>query len=222
MGLIHTARSKSNSYSGIYGYMFVKRFCDIVVSFALLVILSPLLLIIGFIIWKREGEPILYKELRIGKDKKPFTMYMFRTTTVPSKVIRAFPPHPVPKEWEQGVPNAFHFIRHQNVQTPTGLFLKKYRLDKLPQLVNVLKGDMSLVGPSPEIKEIADYYNYDQMTRLQIRPGLTGYAQLKGKTNRQFSMKMTYDIYYVQHCSLRLDCKILLQTMRNLVRRNVK
>lgn len=194
-------------------YFFMKRLIDIVVSFMLLLLLAPLLLFICIKIMKNEGKPILFRQRRVGKFKHGFILWQFRTMTNPSRVIRAFPPHPVPDSWENGVPDEFTFQRDSYITvTPTGAWLQNYKLHKLPRLWNVLKGDMSLVGPKSEMPEIVDYYNNYQMKRLQIKPGMTGYAQLKGELN--YSKKIRRDLFYMKNCNIRMDVKILMRAIR--------
>jgi lipopolysaccharide/colanic/teichoic acid biosynthesis glycosyltransferase len=218
LGMLETAKTKSNYFIHINLFYFFKRLLDIVISIVLLVILSPLFLFICYRIGKREGKPIFYRELRVGRNNRTYVMWSFRTMTIPSRVIRQLPPFPFPSSWEKGVPDYFKITRDKHVTfTETGLWLKKYHLDKLPQLLNVIKGDMSLVGPSPEVPEIADYYNKRQLNRLKVRPGLTGYAQIKGATNENHGQKINYDLYYTQNCSYRLDFRILLIAIKQLL-----
>ncbi|WP_176555766.1 sugar transferase [Virgibacillus ndiopensis] len=199
-------------------YFIAKRIIDIVISTLLLVFLIPFLLVISFIIYKREGGPILFKEACIGKNNRPFILWKFRTTTIPSKVIRAFPPHPFPNSWSEGVPNEFVYRNNSPASmTKTGIWLKKYRIDMIPELINVLKGDMSLVGPQPETPEIAYRYKGKQIDRLNMRPGITGYAQVNGKSNNNHhGQKIAYDLYYIKNCSLQFDLKIFTKAISRL------
>ncbi|WP_236686902.1 sugar transferase [Ornithinibacillus contaminans] len=217
--MLDSAKTRSTYFIHINLYFFFKRLLDIIISATLFLLLSPLFLIICYRLFKKEGKPILHRELRVGKNNRTFTMYSFRTMTTPSKVIRALPPYPFPSSWEKGVPNYFKITRDKYITyTETGLWLQKYHLDKIPQLINVLKGDMSLIGPCPEIPEIADYYNRYQARRLRVRPGMTGYAQINGATNDNHGKKITYDLYYTQYCSYMLDVKILYQSLRQVIR----
>ncbi|WP_188456804.1 sugar transferase [Virgibacillus oceani] len=201
-------------------YFIAKRIIDIVVSTVLLVLVAPLLVVISIIIYKQEGGPILYKEARIGKHDRPFILWKFRTTTIPSKVIRAFPPHPFPNKWSEGVPNEFVYRNNCTASmTKTGIWLRKYRFDLIPEFINVLKGDMSLVGPQPETPEIANYYNQNQRNRLNMRPGITGYAQVNGKSEyNHHDKKIAYDLYYIKNCSIRFDITIFSQAISRLIK----
>ncbi|HAM79344.1 MAG TPA: glycosyl transferase [Ornithinibacillus sp.] len=217
MGMLETAKTRSNYFIHINLYYFIKRLLDVVISVVLVVVLSPLFLFVSYYIGKKEGKPIFNRELRVGKNNRTFMMLSFRTMTSASRVIRQFPPVPFPSSWERGVPDFFKITRDEHVTfTETGLWLKKYHLDKLPQLLNVIKGDMSLVGPSPEVPEIAEYYNKRQLNRLKVRPGLTGYAQIKGIDNERHGQKIIYDLYYTQNCSYKLDLKIVFRTILQL------
>lgn len=188
------------------------------ISLALLLILSPLILLISYLIYKREGGPVIFREPRMGRNKRVFTMYTFRIKTPPRQMIQALPPHPKPGHWRYGVPNDFHFSRGQSFYTEIGLTLKKSYLHKLPQLFNVLKGDMSLVGPRPEDVGIADYYNRHQSNRLKVRPGMTGYAQLVLNETAGYHKVIKADLHYVSQLSILFDLKIIYKTFK---RKNV-
>lgn len=202
------SRSQSASHSKMYS--FIKRFTDIIVSFILLLLFSPLLLFISWRIQKKEGKSIFYREMCMGKDQCIFVLWRFRTMTNRSRVIYALPPHPFPASWEKGVPDQFTIQRDFGITiTPTGLWLRKYDLHKLPQLWNVIKGDMSLVGPKPEIPEIADYYNEHQIKRLAMKPGLVGYTELYGGPSINHNEKINLDLYYIKKRSFKMDVRIL-------------
>lgn len=211
-------RSRSTSYAHFNKSFTVKRMVDILGSFILILILWPWLLLISYRIMRKDGGPILFRQVRMGKDNRPFLISKFRTMTNPSKVIRSLPPHPFPKSWENGVPNQFNFNRdpYQNV-TQTGRWIKKYHLDSLPQLYNVFKGDMSFVGPSPEIVEIADYYNEYQAQRLDVKPGIIGFAQVNGNTNSQHNQKIRDDLFYIENSSLKFDMIIIYRMLKRIL-----
>ncbi|MFC0301324.1 sugar transferase [Virgibacillus soli] len=203
-------------------FRFLKRVCDMLVSMCLLLILSPVMVIIAVILYKKEGGPIIFRELRIGKDQRTYMMYVFRTTSKPTTVIRALPPHPFPDSWKKGVPHTFKFFRYdQRIYTEIGSVLHKYKLYKLPLLWNVLKGDMSLIGPEPENPDVANYYNRYQMNRLIARPGIIGYAQLHGLNNITHRKKVEYDLYYVHNQSYLLDLKIAWAYLRIFMKKTV-
>lgn len=204
-------------------YLFIKRFVDILVSCTLILLLLPLMVWISYLIYKREGKPIFHRELVVGKHEKSFVKWTFRTKTIPSKVIRSLPPHPVPENFVDGVPHQFKInINGYMVMTPTGNWLMKYNLDKVPLLFHVLKGNMSLIGPEPEVLEIAKYYNDLQRKRLNVKPGITGYAQINQQSNHNHQKKIIYDLYYVNHISPLLDASILWQASKKIVARLTK
>ncbi|MCA1031094.1 sugar transferase [Bacillus timonensis] len=191
------------------GYFFCKRVFDILFSFGLLVMFFPVFLGVAFFILLFDGPPVIFKQYRAGVMNIPFVIWKFRSMK-PSeeKGIRRI------YHWENGVPDEFIFKSENdnpNV-TKVGSFLRKYSLDELPQLINVLKGEMSIVGPRPEITDITACYSPDQLKRLYVKPGLTGWAQVNGRSEMNHGVKMAYDLYYIQNCSLLLDLKIILKT----------
>lgn len=191
-------------------YFAIKRIVDIVMSLFLFLFLLPLFLFICYKLYVKERSPIFYKELKMGKKNLPFFMYTFRTMSQQSEVIRSFPPHPFPSYWQHGVPNKFSYTENTSaIMTQTGLFLTKYKLHKLPQLLNVMKGNISFIGPEPEKESIANYYNSLQKRRLKIRPGLTGYTQINNKLSVGYDKKIKDDLYYLKNCSYSLDIKII-------------
>ncbi|MFS0674651.1 sugar transferase [Ornithinibacillus sp. 179-J 7C1 HS] len=216
-GMLESAKTKTNYFIHINLYFFFKRLLDIILGVVLFILLLPLFIFICYKIARKEGKPIFYRELRVGKNNRTFMMWSFRTMTNGSRVIRQLPPYPFPSSWGKGVPDYFKITRDQNITfTETGLWLSKYHLDKIPQLIHVIRGEMSLVGPSPERPEIADYYNRQQMKRLKVRPGITGFAQIEGATNKNHGQKIKYDLYYTENCSYKLDAKIFFRSVRRL------
>ncbi|MED3824203.1 sugar transferase [Priestia flexa] len=178
----------------------MKRLLDIVVTFILLILLFPILLICCMIVKFSLGSPIFFRQQRPGLEQKPFYVYKLRTMN--STVD------------EEGELLADH-IR----LTKMGLFLRKYSLDELPQLVNVLKGDMSLVGPRPLLMEYLTLYTKEQETRHSVRPGITGWAQVNGRNNLSWEEKLALDTWYVRNQTMGLDLKILLLTALKVVKK---
>src|SRR5699024_10162817 len=154
-------------------YFYLKRFLDIFFSLMILLLVSPVILIVSLCIILDDGFPVIFRQVRVGKRGKTFTMWKFRSMPVIQK--------PKANEvdeyaaWVNGVPDSFVFKSSYppNVR-PLGKFLRKYSLDELPQLWNVIKGEMSLIGPRPEVPKIAQYYNHIQQDRLMVKPGITG------------------------------------------------
>ncbi|MFC4556841.1 sugar transferase [Virgibacillus kekensis] len=217
MEIRQSIRSKADLGKHDTLYTITKRVADIVISSAALLIMSPLFIVVSYRILKRDGKPVFEKETVAGKRNRLYTIWRFRTMTIPSKVIRSLPPHPFPEEWSNGVPDSFHFKRSA-AQTVTfsGKWIKKYRLENLPALYNVLKGDMSLVGPEPEIAEVVDHYNKHQAVRLMVKPGITGFAQVNGSTNLNHTQKIRDDLFYIEKRSIKFDLIIFSRAIRQI------
>lgn len=177
-----------------------KRIVDIASSVVCLLILWPLLLMISLWVRIKLGSSLLFRQQRPGLDGKPFKLLKFRTMT---------------DGWDaQGclLPDAERL-------TPFGRFLRSSSLDELPELFNVLKGDMSLVGPRPLLMEYLDRYTPEQARRHEVRPGITGWAQVNGRNALSWEEKFKLDVWYVDHQSLALDMKIIWMTLYQVVRR---
>lgn len=172
----------------------VKSMMDKVVAGTVLLILSPVMLIVAIAIYTRIGSPILFTQPRPGKDGSIFTFYKFRTMTDDRN-------------------SDGNLLPDEQRLTPLGQFLRKTSLDELPQLWNVLKGDMSLVGPRPLLVKYLDRYTPDQARRHEVKPGITGLAQVKGRNAISWEEKFNLDVWYVDHWNLWLDLQILFQTI---------
>lgn len=181
----------------------IKRLIDIIIAAILLAFLSPLILaIVAILFFEREG-PIIFTQRRIGLNGIPFTIYKFRTMRRGAE-----------KE-TQGV-----YITKENEQlTKAGRFLRRWALDELPQLFNVLKGDMSIVGPRPALPYQVKKYDERQRRRLLVKPGITGWAQVNGRNKLTWPERIEYDIWYVDNWSLWLDFKIMLMTIPALLKK---
>ena len=172
-----------------------KRLLDFSVSALALLFLSPLLLLISFVIVLTMGLPVLFKHQRPGRNGKLFGLLKFRSMTS------------LPRE--EKIDLGEDAIR----LTRLGRLLRKTSLDELPSLINVLKGDMSLVGPRPLLVEYLPLYSPSQARRHNLRPGLTGLAQIKGRTSLSWEKRFRYDVWYVDHSSFCVDAKILAGTV---------
>jgi len=181
---------------GFYG-KFVKRPMDFSISLLVLIILSPVLLIISILVKSKLGSPILFKQGRPGLNEKIFTMYKFRTMT--------------DERDENGelLPNE---LRH----TKFGKFLRSTSMDELPGLFNIIKGDMSIIGPRPLLVEYLPLYNSIQRRRHEVRPGLSGLAQAKGRNSLTWEEKFDLDIEYIENLSFMNDIKIVLLTVKKV------
>lgn len=177
--------------------LFSKRTLDIVVSFIGLILLSPLFLLLYFKIKKEMGTPVIFSQIRPGRDGKPFRMYKFRSMKDATD--------------QDGNP-----LPDADRITPFGAKLRTTSLDELPELWNVLKGEMSLVGPRPLLMEYLPLYSTEQYRRHEVRPGITGWAQVNGRNAISWEEKFEYDVWYVDSQSFLLDIKILLLTIKKV------
>lgn len=180
---------------------FLKRPLDLTLSLIALIILSPLLALISVLVAARLGRPIVFTQTRPGLHGKPFTIYKFRTMT--------------DERDAEG-----NLLQDADRLTRFGRFLRSTSLDELPELFNVLKGDMSLVGPRPLLMQYLDRYTPEQARRHEVRPGITGLAQVKGRQEIVFSRRLAYDIEYIDNLSLSLDLRILYTTVRQVFSRS--
>jgi lipopolysaccharide/colanic/teichoic acid biosynthesis glycosyltransferase len=197
---------------GRTAYLMAKRTMDIVISLVALIFLSPVLAIVALLIKLDSPGPTLFKQIRIGKDGVPFTFYKFRGMFVDAR--ERFPElydHTyTPKELETLV---FHQPNDPRV-TRIGRIIRKTAIDELPNFINVLKGDMSLVGPRPEIPELVAYYGPVERKVLSIKPGITALSKVHGRDSLNFRETLDLDLYYMENQSLLLDLEILLKTVK--------
>lgn len=173
---------------------FIKRILDIILSFLALVILSPLLILTAFLIRIKLGATVFFKQLRPGKNEKIFGILKFRTMTDAKD--------------ENGnlLPDEIRLTRF-------GQFLRSTSIDELPELLNILNGDMSIVGPRPLLVQYLERYNEEQKHRHDVKPGLTGLAQVNGRNGITWEEKFHYDLEYVKNITFYGDCKIIFQTV---------
>lgn len=187
-------------------YEAVKRIFDVLFSLLALVVLSPVFLVTAIAV-RRDGGKALYKQIRIGKGNKPFYMYKFRSMCPNAENMQ----DELMKYNEMDGP--VFKIKDDPRITKVGRFIRKYSIDELPQLVNILKGDMSIVGPRPPLpKEVAQYTSY-QSQRLLVTPGLTCFWQAYGRSNLSFEDWMDMDMKYIKRRSILLDISLILRTI---------
>lgn len=196
------------------GYHFVKRLFDIILSTIGLIVLSPIMGIIAYRIKKEDGGPFFYKQVRVGKNGHQFRMYKFRSMIVNADQL-------LEKLKNQNeVTGAMFKMKHDPRITKIGQFIRKHSLDELPQLVNVLKGDMSLVGPRPPLpSEVNHYTDYDKQ-RLYVTPGCTGLWQATERNNVGFDEMVKLDLKYIQRASLYYDLWIIWKTITIIIKPN--
>jgi len=178
---------------------YFKRFIDIILSIFLLITLSPLLLIVALVIRILMGNPVIFKQERIGLKEKKFYICKFRTMADTRD--------------SHGI-----YLPDSERITVLGKFLRKTSIDELPELFNILKGEMSFVGPRPLLVEYLPYYTKEERCRHSIRPGLTGLAQVNGRNNLNWDIRLKIDEEYVSSFSLCLDIKIMFCTLINLIK----
>ncbi|UVI31528.1 sugar transferase [Paenibacillus spongiae] len=177
----------------------MKRLIDLSAAILLLILLSPVMLITVILVRIKLGKPVLFKQERPGLNGKPFILLKFRSMTDAKD--------------GDGV-----LLSDYLRLTSFGVFLRKYSLDELPQLLNVLKGEISLVGPRPLLMEYLPLYSTEQAKRHRVKPGITGWAQVNGRNAITWEEKFKLDVWYAEHQSLRLDLRILLLTFMRIVR----
>ena len=192
--------------------LFVKRVVDVVISSIALILLSPLFLILAIAIKLDSAGPAFYKSLRVGKKGRPFTCFKFRTMVVNADDLK----DSLRSKNERSGP--FFKITGDPRITRLGKFLRKYSLDELPQFWNVLRGEMTLVGPRPHPMDDYQQYTLDHLRRLEVKPGITGLWQTTARRDPSFETNMLLDLEYIEHWSLWLDSKILLTTIPAIFR----
>jgi lipopolysaccharide/colanic/teichoic acid biosynthesis glycosyltransferase len=178
----------------------VKRGIDVVVGSAALILTAPLQAVLALVVRRKLGSPVLFRQLRPGKDGEIFELVKFRTMREPDP--------------------AAGLVSDADRMTPFGAFLRSTSLDELPTLWNVVKGDMSLVGPRPLLVQYLDRYTPEQARRHEVRPGVTGLAQVSGRNAITWAEKFAKDVEYVDRRSLVLDANVIWRTLAQVVRRD--
>lgn len=177
----------------------MKRLFDFTAASVGILVVSPIIVGTAIVVKKKIGSPIIFKQTRPGQFGKPFDVYKFRTMT-------------------NETDNNGNLLPDSDRLTDTGKFLRKYSLDELPQLINVIKGDISLVGPRPLLMEYNELYNAEQRRRLDVKPGITGWAQVNGRNALSWEEKFDLDVWYVENQSFLLDMYILYLTLYKVVK----
>ena len=194
------------------GYRFIKRAFDIVASLIGLIFLSPLFLIVAIAIYIDDPGPVLFFQNRIGKGMESFRMFKFRSMVLNAEKLLEAMPEENRKEF------ADHFkLKDDPRITRIGRFIRKTSIDELPQLINVLLGDMSLVGPRPPLLAEREAYGRHLAAIMSVRPGVTGYWQVHGRSDIAFQERIELNEYYIAHQSILFDLKILLETVKVVV-----
>lgn len=179
---------------------YIKRVLDIVLSLLALILLMPLMIILYILVRIKLGSPAIFKQQRPGKNEKIFTLYKFRTMT--------------DEKDAEG-----NLLPDEKRLTKFGKILRSTSLDELPELINILKGDMSIIGPRPLLVEYLQLYTDEQKKRHDVRPGLTGLAQVNGRNNLEWDKRFEEDVNYVENISLWIDIKVILKTFIKILKR---
>lgn len=179
---------------------YIKRILDLILSLMALILLMPLMIIIGILVRINLGSPIIFKQKRPGKNEKIFTLYKFRTMTDKRDIDGNL----LPDEYRL---------------TKFGKFLRSTSLDELPELINIIKGDMAIVGPRPLLVEYLPYYTEEEKHRHDVRPGLTGLAQVNGRNLLEWDERLKKDLEYINSISVKNDLFIIFRTIINVIKR---
>ncbi|MEG1311469.1 MAG: sugar transferase [Romboutsia sp.] len=180
--------------------MIIKRIADIIISLIGLIVLLPILLIVSILVYLKLGSPIFFVQERVGKDNKIFKMIKFRTM-------------------KDITDKSGNLLSDNERLTNFGKKLRSLSIDELPELINILKGDMSLIGPRPLLVEYLEIYNEDQIKRHNMKPGLTGWAQINGRNSINWSEKFKLDVWYIENWRLKLDIKIFFMTIKTVIKK---
>jgi lipopolysaccharide/colanic/teichoic acid biosynthesis glycosyltransferase len=179
-------------------YLIVKRGLDLLGALVLLVLMAIPMFFVAFFIKLEDGGPVIYKSKRVGKNLKEFDVYKFRSMRCDRKELTSG-------------------FSHEEAVTRVGKFIRKTSLDELPQLFNIIKGDMSFIGPRPWIPEYYKYFSKEQKKRCDVLPGITGLAQAMGRNNLDIFEKINYDIEYTKNVSFKMDCKVIIETVKTVL-----
>jgi lipopolysaccharide/colanic/teichoic acid biosynthesis glycosyltransferase len=178
----------------------VNRPLDLALAGVLLVVTAPLLALAALAVKLESRGPVFYRQRRVGKDGRPFELVKLRTMVPGAEAMGA------------GI-----YVREGDARiTRVGRLLRRFSLDELPNLINVMRGELAIVGPRPTVQEQVDRYTERQRRRLEVKPGITGWAQINGRTSLPWPERIELDVWYVEHRSLRLDLRILARTARML------
>jgi len=195
-------------------YKFVKRFFDIVLASIGMIVLSPIFLIISLAIKLESKGPIFFKHTRIGKDGKIIKIYKFRSMVNNAEdMIKEFTPEQM-KEYKEN-----YKLTNDPRITKVGKFLRKTSLDELPQLINIIKGDLSIIGPRPVVSDELKKYGTNTRKFLSVTPGLTGYWAANGRSCTSYEQRMQMELFYIDNLSLKMDIKVFFKTIEAVIKR---
>lgn len=211
---ISIVRVKNNEKIKNKPYIYVKRGIDVILSTIALVVLSPVFLILAILIKLDSKGPVFFLHTRIGKNGKNIKIYKFRTmVTNAEELIKEFTPEQM-KEYKEN-----YKLTNDPRITKIGKFLRKTSLDELPQLINIIKGDLSIIGPRPVVKDELEKYGENMAKFLSVTPGLTGNWAANGRNNTTYEERMKLELEYVDNISLKTDIKIFFQTIFAVIKK---
>lgn len=204
---------------GRYGSRPYKRLFDLAIGFLLLILFAPVGIVVALLVRLTSPGPILFRQERIGKDGQPFTVYKFRTMRhgADASIHEQYFIQYIQGVTAPGEDGASYKMHHDPRITPFGSILRRLALDEIPQIINVIKGDMSLVGPRPPLGYEVDHYSPRDLQRLTVKPGMTGLWQIKGRDTVDFATMVDLDLEYIHRQSLWLDLTIVIATVPVLV-----
>ena len=201
--------------------MALKRILDLLLAGCLLILTLPIFIITAIAIKLNSRGPVIFKQIRIGKDRKPFTCYKFRSMYVESgdEMHQNYIRDLIAGDLEQKKnERKIYKLTGDPRITAVGMFIRRLSIDELPQLFNVLKGQMSMIGPRPAVHYELKYYDETMLKRFSFRPGITGLWQVGGRSSLNYKEMVDLDIFYIEHWSILLDLKILLKTVPYVLR----
>ena len=212
--LENTEVSNENILKRQSPYRYIKRFMDVILATIALVVLSPIFLIIAIAIKIESKGPVFFKHARIGKNGKIIKLYKFRSMVINAEeLIKSFTPEQM-KEYKEN-----YKLTNDPRITKIGKFLRKTSLDELPQLLNIIKGDLSIIGPRPVVTDELKKYGANTEKFLSVTPGLTGYWAANGRSCTTYEQRMQMELYYIDNLSLKMDVKVFFKTIEAEIKR---
>lgn len=212
--LENTEVSNENILKRQSPYRYIKRFMDVILATIALVVLSPIFLIIAIAIKIESKGPVFFKHTRIGKNGKIIKLYKFRSMVINAEeLIKSFTPEQM-KEYKEN-----YKLTNDPRITKIGKFLRKTSLDELPQLLNIIKGDLSIIGPRPVVTDELEKYGANTEKFLSVTPGLTGYWAANGRSCTTYKQRMQMELYYIDNLSLKMDVKVFFKTIEAVIKR---
>lgn len=212
--LENTEVSNENILKRQSPYRYIKRFMDVILATIALVVLSPIFLIIAIAIKIESKGPVFFKHTRIGKNGKIIKLYKFRSMVINAEeLIKSFTPEQM-KEYKEN-----YKLTNDPRITKIGKFLRKTSLDELPQLLNIIKGDLSIIGPRPVVTDELKKYWANTEKFLSVTPGLTGYWAANGRSCTTYEQRMQMELYYIDNLSLKMDIKVFFKTIEAVIKR---